>query len=144
MFFLLLGAWWSTPGSGFLGAVSLELRDEEGHWAFYSGRFNRYKMGRSLEKEGKWKHQALEDVEFKYLSTDLLFAVARFWSMQYRNIWLHVLRSLAILTPARRRPVTSAVWFCGAFELSPSFDWNRVLHLHHGARRPCVYTINIK
>lgn len=37
MLFLLLGAWLSTPGSGFLGGVSLELRDEEGHWVFFSG-----------------------------------------------------------------------------------------------------------
>lgn len=37
MLFLLLGAWLSTPGSGFLGGVSLELRDEEGHWSFFSG-----------------------------------------------------------------------------------------------------------
>lgn len=37
MLLLLLGAWLSTPGSGFLGGVSLELRDEEGHWVFFSG-----------------------------------------------------------------------------------------------------------
>lgn len=38
MLLLVFGAWVSTPGSGsFLGAVSLELRDEDGAWAFFAG-----------------------------------------------------------------------------------------------------------
>lgn len=39
MLFLVFGAWLSTPasGSGFLSAVSSELRDEDGAWAFFAG-----------------------------------------------------------------------------------------------------------
>ncbi|CAK9039934.1 unnamed protein product [Durusdinium trenchii] len=37
MLLLLLGASLSMPGYGFLGGVALELRDDAGNWAFFSG-----------------------------------------------------------------------------------------------------------
>lgn len=37
MLLLVSGAWLGANSSGFLGRVALELRDEEGSWAFFQG-----------------------------------------------------------------------------------------------------------